>query len=138
MWNLVYVSAARPPFVPDDLAAILSAARQRNAAHGVTGLLLHADGNFMQVLEGEADDVERIYADICRDQRHSGLIKLLHSKVDERHFGNWTMAFRRKSDLTPEDQAHFADSVSRWSSKPLSNSDGAAALELIQSFARTM
>ncbi len=138
MWNLVYVSAASPSFVADDLAAILADARQRNAAYGVTGLLLHADGNFLQVLEGEAADVDRIYAGICRDKRHSGIIKLLHSKVDERHFGNWTMAFRRKSDITPADQARFADSVSRWSSKPLTNSDGAAALELIQSFASTM
>ena len=53
MIALVYVSAARKLFDEAELSALLTQCRANNARLGVTGVLLYADGNFMQALEGE-------------------------------------------------------------------------------------
>ena len=61
MFQLVYLSSASQPFSEDDLVALLTQARQNNTAHGLTGMLLYKDGNFMQVLEGDEAEVRRLF-----------------------------------------------------------------------------
>jgi hypothetical protein len=39
MYSLVYVSSATKPWTKDELVEFLSAARERNAPQGITGLL---------------------------------------------------------------------------------------------------
>lgn len=98
MIRLVYASHATVPFTDADLDGLLETCRQHNVAHGVTGMLLYRDGDFLQVLEGEAESVRETFARIKRDQRHAGTVVLDQSNIDQREFGSWAMAFRR---LTP-------------------------------------
>jgi hypothetical protein len=86
-----------------ELADMLLSARVRNAASGVTGMLVYAGGNFMQVLEGPPLEVRRTLTRIRRDPRHTGLIVLLETEVSERYFPQWSMAFecfRHRDELT--------------------------------------
>ena len=53
MLHVVYVSTATRPFTLADADEVLSAARAFNATLDVTGLLVHARGSFLQVLEAE-------------------------------------------------------------------------------------
>ena len=98
MIRLIYASHATVPFTDADLDALLETCRRYNVAHGVTGMLLHRDGDFLQVLEGEADAVRETFARIARDRRHAGVVMLDESSIDEREFASWAMAYRR---LTP-------------------------------------
>lgn len=91
--SLVYLSSATQLFEPEQIQALLEDARTRNASRGLTGMLLYCEGNFMQVLEGPADDVRAVYARIARDPRHHTLIKLVEERVHERSFGDWSMAY---------------------------------------------
>ncbi|MCF8509094.1 MAG: BLUF domain-containing protein [Hyphomonadaceae bacterium] len=50
---------------------MLAVSRSNNSARGLTGMLLFHDGCFFQVLEGGADTLERTFATISRDTRHS-------------------------------------------------------------------
>ena len=93
--QLVYVSAASPGFREEDLADVLRVSRRNNGASGVTGALLHHDGNFMQALEGPRDAVEATYARIAADPRHRGTIVLLRQEVDRPAFGEWSMGVVR-------------------------------------------
>jgi hypothetical protein len=79
----------------------LERSRERNGALGVTGLLLYKDGNFLQVLEGEADVVRPLFGKIERDPRHRGIIKVIDEEGAEREFPEWSMGFR---DLELEQQ----------------------------------
>lgn len=107
MIRLVYASHATVPFTEADLDALLESCRRHNVAHGVTGMLLYRDGDFLQALEGEADAVRETFARIERDPRHAGTLVLDESPIEEREFGSWAMAFRR---LTPaEGPAGFVD-----------------------------
>ena len=94
MIRLVYLSAAMPMLSQGDLDQILSISRDNNKAAGVTGLLLYGRGSFIQVLEGEAADVDSCYERICRDPRHSALLAVLREPIKTRSFGNWSMGYR--------------------------------------------
>ena len=91
--SLIYASAASGPISRDTLQEILATARERNAAYGVTGMLLYIDGSFFQVLEGHPEAVHELYARIAGDRRHTQTLKLLEEEVQERSFAQWSMGY---------------------------------------------
>lgn len=97
--HLVYVSIATSPLRDQDLANLLQQARQRNARHRITGMLLYKNRRFMQLLEGEEEDVKLIYDSICRDPRHANLELLWHRYIQFRDFPDWTMGFRNVDEM---------------------------------------
>lgn len=70
MIRLLYVSSTDRELDAESVASILASSRKNNVALNVTGLLLHIDGGFMQVLEGEKHVVEKLYSRIAADRRH--------------------------------------------------------------------
>ena len=93
MLQLVYVSHATRGMTDEDLQAILAASRRNNAARNVGGLLLYHERAFMQVLEGESDDVDAVYRKIERDDRHTNARLLYRHEIEERDFPEWNMGF---------------------------------------------
>jgi hypothetical protein len=63
--------------MPGAAVALLGTARRRNAAAGVTGMLLYRDGNVAQTLEAPDEAVEATFRRIEQDPRHRGVILLL-------------------------------------------------------------
>ncbi|MEJ8568807.1 BLUF domain-containing protein [Elongatibacter sediminis] len=90
---IVYVSSAVHLMQPDELEQLLARARRKNQKLGVTGLLLYCDGNFMQYIEGEEENLRKIFKTIQTDPRHQGLVKILDQPVNEREFADWNMGF---------------------------------------------
>ncbi len=97
MYQLVYVSTAAWQLSLQDLNAILDASRRNNRRLGVTGLLLHLDNGFLQVLEGPKEAVLGVFATIERDGRHTHPRVLVRRETAERLFGDWSMGFDRPS-----------------------------------------
>ena len=93
MFQIVYASRATGDRTGRDLAAILDVSRRRNTASGITGALLHADGVFVQVLEGREAVVRDLFDTIARDPRHDEVRKLLAQPVTEPAFRDWAMGF---------------------------------------------
>ena len=60
MLQLLYVSGASIHLGQADIQEILTASRRNNQRVGITGMLLWADGVFIQVLEGEPDTVRTL------------------------------------------------------------------------------
>lgn len=96
--HLIYCSAAARPFGPDELAALLTRARLNNARQDITGMLLHVEGSFFQVLEGAPDAVDGLFEAIRRDARHRQLTVIIREPVAARTFSEWTMGY---ADITP-------------------------------------
>lgn len=92
LWAIVYVSKAARPVTPIDLLHILEGARRRNVEEGITGVLLYADGYFMQYLEGPKAGLRRVYAIIKTHPLHYGLIDLVREPIRAREFTEWSMA----------------------------------------------
>jgi hypothetical protein len=91
-FQLLYISSATRPMLRIDVESILFTARRFNQKLELTGLLLSSPSHFMQILEGEEDVVRSAYERICRDPRHHAHVILRETRVDERQFGDWTMA----------------------------------------------
>jgi hypothetical protein len=95
--SLAYFSrnaiTGNPAEVRTEIDAILASARRNNQRNAVTGALLFSDGCFAQVLEGPREAVEAIFETIQCDPRHREVTILHLHEVDQRSFGEWSMAF---------------------------------------------
>ena len=98
MIHLIYVSSAPDPLSESQLIELLDQSRQRNRSLNVTGMLLYADGNFIQVLEGEEADVESIFLSILNDPRNRGIIVIEKEPIERRDFPDWSMGFEHITD----------------------------------------
>ena len=103
VFHLLYTSSARGHFSPDELERLLVVARERNAALGVTGLLIYCDGSFMQLLEGDASTVRSLYEAIGRDERHTDVRSLFTLETPDRWCADWSMGFLRTTDKSDID-----------------------------------
>ncbi len=93
LWTLAYYSSARRDWSASDLRHIAETAASRNAEHGVTGVLVHWDGSYFQVLEGDRDKLQKIYENhILPDSRHFGLVVVIDGPIADRSFSEWRMA----------------------------------------------
>ncbi len=94
--QLIYVSTLTEG-AQSELPAILETAVSNNKSKGLTGMLLYADGNVMQVLEGEKDALYALFKHIERDPRHHGIFILADTEIDSRDFETWSMGYRALS-----------------------------------------
>lgn len=92
-FQIIYLSRVAFQIEEAELEEILTHARKYNAEHEITGLLLHKNGLFLQVLEGEKNIVEALFNKIKSDNRHFGVINLHEHTISKREFGNWSMRF---------------------------------------------
>jgi hypothetical protein len=87
--RLLYASEAALDDGEAGLAELMSVARMRNEQLGLTGALLHAEGMFVQVLEGDTAELERVFESICADGRHRGMVLRYFAPVTSRLFAAW-------------------------------------------------
>lgn len=79
--------------VDPEVARILIRSRRNNRAMEIGGVLHFGNGCFFQYIEGPADDVDALYARICRDPRHSDVRRLTRRPIPRRRFSDWSMKF---------------------------------------------
>jgi hypothetical protein len=94
--HLIYTSSAATPLADLELDRILESSLRHNTQQHLTGMLLYAGGNFMQILEGEEAAVDETYNRITNDPRHTGILLINHQPIMQREFFKWSMGFRRK------------------------------------------
>jgi hypothetical protein len=90
--QLLYISSTTRPMLRIDVETILFTARRFNQKLDITGLLLSSPSHFMQIMEGEEESVRSAYERICKDPRHHAHVILRETHIEERQFGDWTMA----------------------------------------------
>jgi len=97
--QIVYVSRSTFTAMPAELgiepsvARILAQSRINNARRGLVGALYFGDGCFFQCLEGPAAEVERLYAALLRDPRHTDLQVLVRRPIARTSFATWAMKY---------------------------------------------
>ncbi|MGI4020079.1 MAG: BLUF domain-containing protein [Janthinobacterium lividum] len=97
-----------------DLLPLLEESRNWNIGHGLTGMLLYVEGQFlerkegkfMQVLEGSEFEVRAIFEKIKSDNRHRNIILLNEKAIEKRNFKTWLMGFE---SLKLEDYTKIPD-----------------------------
>ena len=74
-----------------EIAKIVSTAQLANKQSGITGVLFYENDHFFQVIEGEEDDLRKVYHSIEQDPRHKDLNKLVDQQTNERAFPDWSL-----------------------------------------------
>ena len=70
---------------------LLHESRAYNALDGITGVLLHRQGHFLQVIEGDSDPAGSLFERILRDSRHKNITRISDEEVQDRLFSEWAM-----------------------------------------------
>lgn len=127
---IAYVSTSRERSIaPETMDRLLANSRKFNDSCGVTGVLLHHDGNFFQYLEGSAESVNIVYNRVVKSTSHYGIVEMLNSEVEQRHFSTWSMGFAEatKTELQQISQATWNEQFRQISNQPM-NSPGLVLL----------
>lgn len=98
MIRLLYLSQSSNAISKEQVQKILESSRRNNPALGLTGVLIHGGGLFMQVLEGPEQAVLRTYVKIMDDKRHSDCQILYITPTDKRIFEGWSMGVIQRDD----------------------------------------
>ena len=91
--HLAYVSTQTRDMKAADLISLLTEVRGLNESRIISGLLLHKNQSFFQVIEGSRARVQETFNNIMRDQRHEGVEVLFDEPLEAREFSNWQMGF---------------------------------------------
>lgn len=100
LFELIYHSQAAPHISEEDHTAILEVARTFNKENNITGCLLYHKGQFLQLLEGDFEILNNLYARIREDKRHKDVITLHMKEIEDRIFDDWSMAYKVIDDST--------------------------------------
>jgi hypothetical protein len=116
---------------------IIEVASRNNQKNGVTGMLLYADGNVVQVLEGEQASVMDTFGRILVDMRHASIFVLYEREISKRDFESWSMGYQplTKADSERlEATRHVFQLSDQEVTRRVEPSD---ALEILKSFTKT-
>ena len=113
MFELIYTSVAEKDMSKEDILEILTCARINNEVHGITGMLIYSNREFVQLIEGEKDKIKALYDNIKADNRHTS-VKVFHEGyIQSRSFAGWSMSFR---ELTDQDDLSEIPGFEAWGS----------------------
>ena len=91
--RLLYVSREVDNKTANLAESSLDRFRESNTQNDITGVLCEGEGLFLQVLEGERSNLNKLYASILRDTRHKDIELLYFEEIKERFFDAWTMEY---------------------------------------------
>lgn len=91
--TIVYTSTSSHLMPPYEVEQMVQAARIRNHACGLTGLLVWSERGFAQCLEGPAAAVDERVQVIFADPRHRDVQVTLEAGAEQREFPQWTMGY---------------------------------------------
>jgi len=134
LYQIIYASAATRSIEEDELLAMLKFAREKNVRLGITGMLLHCDGSFIQALEGPKDRVMDLLRAIRQDPRHSRIAVLFEGPIKNRSFSQWSMGFSRPSKEELARIEGYTPFLDLGNDPKAIKSYGSVALKLIEAF----
>lgn len=109
LYRIIYLSSGLKDLTSSDVKEILAKAKENNRAKNITGILLYLDKNFIQVLEGEKEDVIKLYQKISLDHRHKNVIKVIEGNIASRQFDKWDMGFIEIDSDDLKDLSEYKD-----------------------------
>lgn len=98
MIRILYFSQSTDAISDEQVQNIMESSRRNNPATGITGVLVHGGGLFMQVLEGPEQAVLRTYVKILDDQRHKNCQIIYVTPIEKRIFEGWSMGVIDRND----------------------------------------
>lgn len=89
--RIIYSSQAVEKFSKRHLLDLLHDSRGYNSIDNISGVLMHKQGYFLQIIEGNPKVIDDLLERLHRDPRHKDLKIIRDSMVENRLFTNWAM-----------------------------------------------
>jgi hypothetical protein len=99
--SIVFFSTAVVPMSEADLAALGRECAEQDSHVGITGMLLHKNGNFLQVIEGAKAVICDMFARISADPRHTNVRTISDRIILHREFAGRAVGFKNLDELPP-------------------------------------
>ena len=95
LFQVLYSSIATEHLGVSAMRGLLAHARERNAALGITGVLIYypESGEIVQVLEGPKAAVLALLERLRADPRHRRIVVHFEATIRDRDLGTWPMGF---------------------------------------------
>lgn len=93
----------------NEVASIVAQSQPRNAALGITGILLFDGRYFMQTIEGPPATTTDLFQSIANDDRHEDIRPFGRHELEERDFPDWHMEL-----LGPDETAQIVPDLKRF------------------------
>lgn len=93
--QVIYLSDRAPKCSDEEITKILETSRINNGQKNITGVLLYSKTKFIQVLEGDKNDILALYDEIKKDERHRNVAMISLSPIKERFFPSWQMGEKK-------------------------------------------
>ncbi|MFN2287694.1 MAG: BLUF domain-containing protein [Chromatocurvus sp.] len=98
--TFVYCSRASEGVDDIEVDRLIAFSQRRNAARGITGVLVFGSGVFFQWIEGPPADVQNLIASLHGDSRHHDVVELDRSVENrERLYPEWEMERVEADDI---------------------------------------
>jgi hypothetical protein len=135
--KLIYYSTSVQDLQIAEIEKIIEKAILNNSLMGITGMLLYCSGNFMQVIEGPKDNIQKLMNKILNDKRHYNIIIIQNQSVAKRDFSNWSRGLRivQPNDLKKYEQCFQIQGDQN--DFAIFNNQPSKALDLIRLFVET-
>ncbi len=136
MHELFYCSVAARKMDEADILDILNTSRTNNAKNEITGILIYCSftRQFMQILEGEKQEIFGLLEKIKKDKRHIGLNLIYEGETVERSFGNWSMGFSNFEEIDRSKLEGFSQFLENGFTTELIKEEPSNAAKLFQTF----
>ena len=90
--RLLYVSKPVGPITTYVTTSILETSSVNNKKTDITGVLCQGSGIYLQVIEGQRSDISALFSRIMADTRHNTVVILSMEEIEQRRYGQWSMA----------------------------------------------
>lgn len=96
-YAICYVSSSNRNFQREEIKKLFARWEKVNQENDVKGILLFAEGNFFQVLEGKKKFIIQLFTKIQKDPRHYNIIQIIGEEMKKGGFDSY------KCDLVTEE-----------------------------------
>ena len=86
MYQLVYSSFVQKHVSKESIAKLLLRSQANNLKNEVTGCIVFHGNEFIHLLEGRKEDVQKLYTRIVKDTRHRHVTILYKQTISDRFF----------------------------------------------------
>lgn len=93
MKQIIYCSKANANVGFEDIKNILEIAQEKNQEFSLSGMLLYNGNYFLQAIEGPNENIEELYKNILKDERHYDIEQIGLIDIEQRDFGKWAMGY---------------------------------------------
>ncbi len=93
-YGICYVSTSNESMNTNELKQLFDFCTSKNIKQGISGVLLHNSGNFLQYFEGTKEEIKNLYyTKIKKDTRHKNIITIFEKEINNQYFTGYNAGF---------------------------------------------